>query len=64
MNEWLCSVEEERSGLTTASGPDSGIDNSSAEETAALRRARPSVKNQASLLHMKRHVLVRFSELN
>uniref|UniRef100_H2VAX9 Kinesin family member 7 n=1 Tax=Takifugu rubripes TaxID=31033 RepID=H2VAX9_TAKRU len=46
VNEWLCSVEEERSGLTTASGPDSGIDNSSAEETAALRRARPSVKNQ------------------
>uniref|UniRef100_A0A671UVV2 Kinesin family member 7 n=1 Tax=Sparus aurata TaxID=8175 RepID=A0A671UVV2_SPAAU len=25
--EWLCSVEEERSGLTTASGPDSGIEN-------------------------------------
>uniref|UniRef100_A0A674PFN2 Kinesin family member 7 n=1 Tax=Takifugu rubripes TaxID=31033 RepID=A0A674PFN2_TAKRU len=39
VNEWLCSVEEERSGLTTASGPDSGIDNSSAEETAALRRS-------------------------
>lgn len=49
VNEWLCSVEEERSGLTTASGPDSGIDNSSAEEAGALRRARPSVKNQVSL---------------
>lgn len=49
VNEWLCSVEEERSGLTTASGPDSGIDNSSAEEAGALRRVRPSVKNQVSL---------------
>uniref|UniRef100_H3CV76 Kinesin family member 7 n=1 Tax=Tetraodon nigroviridis TaxID=99883 RepID=H3CV76_TETNG len=49
VNEWLCSVEEERSGLTTASGPDSGIDNSSAEETGALRRSRPSVKNQVGL---------------
>uniref|UniRef100_A0A8C6KBL9 Kinesin family member 7 n=1 Tax=Nothobranchius furzeri TaxID=105023 RepID=A0A8C6KBL9_NOTFU len=35
VKEWLCSVEEERSGLTTASGPDSGIENSS---TFALRR--------------------------
>ncbi|KAL2077069.1 hypothetical protein ACEWY4_026573 [Coilia grayii] len=26
---WLCSVEEERSGLSSASGPDSGIDSSS-----------------------------------
>ncbi|XP_072321803.1 kinesin-like protein kif7 [Eucyclogobius newberryi] len=39
VKEWLCSVEEERSGLTTASGPDSGIENSSSEE-GALRRPR------------------------
>ncbi|KAJ0056206.1 hypothetical protein NL108_003505, partial [Boleophthalmus pectinirostris] len=39
VKEWLCSVEEERSGLTTASGPDSGIENSSSDE-CALRRAR------------------------
>ncbi|CAL8243219.1 unnamed protein product [Lota lota] len=32
VKEWLCSVEEERSGLTTASGPDSGIENSSTED--------------------------------
>uniref|UniRef100_A0A4W6C5W4 Kinesin family member 7 n=1 Tax=Lates calcarifer TaxID=8187 RepID=A0A4W6C5W4_LATCA len=32
VKEWLCSVEEERSGLTTASGPDSGIENKAAEE--------------------------------
>uniref|UniRef100_A0A667Z8K4 Kinesin family member 7 n=1 Tax=Myripristis murdjan TaxID=586833 RepID=A0A667Z8K4_9TELE len=46
VKEWLCSVEEERSGLTTASGPDSGIENSSTEESVALRRGRTSVKNQ------------------
>uniref|UniRef100_A0A3Q4GN25 Kinesin family member 7 n=1 Tax=Neolamprologus brichardi TaxID=32507 RepID=A0A3Q4GN25_NEOBR len=46
VKEWLCSVEEERSGLTTASGPDSGIENSSTEDSAGLRRGRPSVRNQ------------------
>ncbi|KAM7014681.1 kinesin-like protein kif7 [Tautogolabrus adspersus] len=46
VKEWLCSVEEERSGLTTASGPDSGIENSSTEDSVALRRGRPSVRNQ------------------
>ncbi|KAM9817173.1 kinesin-like protein kif7 [Neosynchiropus ocellatus] len=46
VKEWLCSVEEERSGLTTASGPDSGIDNSSTEDSLALRTGRPSITNQ------------------
>ncbi|KAM8893627.1 kinesin-like protein kif7 isoform 2-T3 [Spinachia spinachia] len=46
VKEWLCSVEEERSGLTTASGPDSGIENSSTEDSVALRRGRPPVGNQ------------------
>ncbi|KAM9366522.1 kinesin-like protein kif7 [Symphorus nematophorus] len=46
VKEWLCSVEEERSGLTTASGPDSGIENSSTEDNVALRRGRPSVRSQ------------------
>uniref|UniRef100_A0A665TK07 Kinesin motor domain-containing protein n=1 Tax=Echeneis naucrates TaxID=173247 RepID=A0A665TK07_ECHNA len=46
VKEWLCSVEEERSGLTTASGPDSGIENSSTEDSVALRRGRPTVRNQ------------------
>lgn len=49
VNEWLCSVEEERSALTTASGPDSGIENSSTEDSEALRRGRPSVRNHVSL---------------
>ncbi|XP_057709737.1 kinesin-like protein kif7 [Corythoichthys intestinalis] len=48
VKEWLCSVEEERSRLTTASGPDSGIDNGSTEESVALQRERPSVNNQDS----------------
>nr|XP_057944924.1 kinesin-like protein kif7 isoform X2 [Doryrhamphus excisus] len=48
VKEWICSVEEEQSRLTTASGPDSGIENSSAEESVALKRERPSVNNQDS----------------
>uniref|UniRef100_A0AAY4BB28 Kinesin motor domain-containing protein n=1 Tax=Denticeps clupeoides TaxID=299321 RepID=A0AAY4BB28_9TELE len=34
VKEWLCAVEEERSGLTSASGLDSGIESSSAEDSA------------------------------
>ena len=49
VKEWLCSVEEEQSRLTTASGPDSGIENSSTEESVALRRGRPTVRTQVSL---------------
>uniref|UniRef100_A0A8C9Y9Y9 Kinesin family member 7 n=1 Tax=Sander lucioperca TaxID=283035 RepID=A0A8C9Y9Y9_SANLU len=39
VKEWLCSVEEERSGLTTASGPDSGIENSSTEDSEIFKEA-------------------------
>ncbi|KAM6979603.1 kinesin-like protein kif7 [Aplochiton taeniatus] len=46
VKEWLCSVEEERSGLTTSSGPDSGIETSSAEDAAAVRRGRAAAKSQ------------------
>ncbi|XP_054626598.1 kinesin-like protein kif7 [Dunckerocampus dactyliophorus] len=46
VKEWICSVEEEQSRLTTASGPDSGIENSSTEESVALKRERPSMNNQ------------------
>ena len=49
VKEWLCSVEEERSGLTTASGPDSGIEGSSTEDHSALRRAKATNKNQVAL---------------
>ncbi|XP_056134524.1 kinesin-like protein kif7 [Lampris incognitus] len=48
VKEWLSSVEEERSGLTTASGPDSGIENSSTEDSLALRRGRSGLKSQES----------------
>ncbi|XP_028258406.1 kinesin-like protein kif7 isoform X2 [Parambassis ranga] len=50
VKEWLCSVEEERSGLTTASGPDSGIENSFTEDSVALKRGRPCVRNQIQRL--------------
>ncbi|XP_076880969.1 kinesin-like protein kif7 [Brachyhypopomus gauderio] len=52
VKEWLCAVEEERSGLTTASGPDSGIESSSAEDPALSRRGRPLPKSQ-ELNHVK-----------
>uniref|UniRef100_A0A3B4Y965 Kinesin family member 7 n=1 Tax=Seriola lalandi dorsalis TaxID=1841481 RepID=A0A3B4Y965_SERLL len=57
VKEWLCSVEEERSGLTTASGPDSGIENSSTEDSVALRRGRPTdsvVQLQAQVQRLER----------
>uniref|UniRef100_A0A665SZB0 Kinesin motor domain-containing protein n=1 Tax=Echeneis naucrates TaxID=173247 RepID=A0A665SZB0_ECHNA len=50
VKEWLCSVEEERSGLTTASGPDSGIENSSTEDSVALRRGRPTKEDNIAQL--------------
>uniref|UniRef100_A0A3Q1FFA8 Kinesin family member 7 n=1 Tax=Acanthochromis polyacanthus TaxID=80966 RepID=A0A3Q1FFA8_9TELE len=53
VKEWLCSVEEERSGLTTASGPDSGIENSSTEDSLALRRGRPS---EDSIAHLQSQI--------
>uniref|UniRef100_A0A4W6BYZ8 Kinesin family member 7 n=1 Tax=Lates calcarifer TaxID=8187 RepID=A0A4W6BYZ8_LATCA len=57
VKEWLCSVEEERSGLTTASGPDSGIENSSTEDSVALRRGRPTdsiMQLQAQIQRLER----------
>ncbi|XP_031442714.1 kinesin-like protein kif7 [Clupea harengus] len=46
---WLCSVEEERSGLSSASGPDSGIDSSSNDDSNALRKSRGhTLRNQDS----------------
>uniref|UniRef100_A0A8C9YC80 Kinesin family member 7 n=1 Tax=Sander lucioperca TaxID=283035 RepID=A0A8C9YC80_SANLU len=56
VKEWLCSVEEERSGLTTASGPDSGIENSSTEDSVALRRGRPSERNQDSIVLLQAQI--------
>ncbi|XP_058851425.1 kinesin-like protein kif7 [Acipenser ruthenus] len=47
VKEWQCSVEEERSELTTASGLDSGIESTSAEETtAALKKGREAARYQ------------------
>ncbi|KAG9266975.1 kinesin-like protein KIF7 [Astyanax mexicanus] len=46
VKEWLCAVEEERSGLTTASGLDSGIESSSTEDSAMLKKGRALLKGQ------------------
>uniref|UniRef100_A0A671QBC1 Kinesin-like protein kif7 n=1 Tax=Sinocyclocheilus anshuiensis TaxID=1608454 RepID=A0A671QBC1_9TELE len=46
VKEWLCTVEEERSGLTSASGLDSGIESSSTEDSTALKRGRVALNNQ------------------
>ncbi|MBN3277635.1 KIF7 protein, partial [Polyodon spathula] len=47
VKEWQCSVEEERSELTTASGLDSGIESTSAEETTgALKKGREAAQYQ------------------
>lgn len=56
VKEWLCSVEEERSGLTTASGPDSGIEGSSTEDHSALRRAKATNKNQVDFSITHAHI--------
>ncbi|KAJ8247502.1 hypothetical protein GJAV_G00247130 [Gymnothorax javanicus] len=47
VKEWLCAVEEERSELTTASGPDSGIESTSTEGSTALKKAGEATRNQA-----------------
>ncbi|XP_070351423.1 kinesin-like protein KIF7 isoform X1 [Equus asinus] len=47
VRDWLCAVEGERSALSSASGPDSGIESASAEERAALAPgARKGAKGQ------------------
>ncbi|XP_051755402.1 kinesin-like protein kif7 isoform X2 [Ctenopharyngodon idella] len=46
VKEWLCAVEEERSGLTSASGLDSGIESSSTEDSAVIKRGRAALNIQ------------------
>ncbi|VCX42733.1 unnamed protein product, partial [Gulo gulo] len=41
--DWLCAVEGERSALSSASGPDSGIESASAEEQATQGSGGPTV---------------------
>uniref|UniRef100_A0A9J7Y5K7 Kinesin family member 7 n=1 Tax=Cyprinus carpio carpio TaxID=630221 RepID=A0A9J7Y5K7_CYPCA len=50
VKEWLCAVEEERSGLTSASGLDSGIESSSTEDSTALKRGRVALNNQVDAM--------------
>ncbi|KAM9183708.1 kinesin-like protein KIF7 [Dugong dugon] len=37
VRDWLCAIEGERSALSSASGPDSGIESTSAEDQTTLR---------------------------
>ncbi|XP_036400407.1 kinesin-like protein kif7 [Megalops cyprinoides] len=46
VKEWLCTVEEERSELTTASGLDSGIESTSTEDSNALKKSRAAARAQ------------------
>ncbi|XP_048963625.1 kinesin-like protein KIF7 [Canis lupus dingo] len=43
VRDWLCAVEGERSALSSASGPDSGIESASAEEPATQGPGGPKV---------------------
>ncbi|XP_032201382.1 kinesin-like protein KIF7 isoform X2 [Mustela erminea] len=43
VRDWLCAVEGERSALSSASGPDSGIESASAEEQATQGPGGPTV---------------------
>ncbi|XP_073738361.1 kinesin-like protein KIF7 isoform X3 [Callorhinus ursinus] len=43
VRDWLCAVEGERSALSSASGPDSGIESASAEEQAMQGPGGPTV---------------------
>lgn len=43
VRDWLCAVEGERSALSSASGPDSGIESASAEEQATQGSSGPKV---------------------
>ncbi|MGH0140891.1 UNVERIFIED_CONTAM: hypothetical protein FKN15_049145 [Acipenser sinensis] len=58
VKEWQCSVEEERSELTTASGLDSGIESMSTEETtAALKKGREAARYQSDKLQDQQDLL-------
>lgn len=48
VKEWLCAVEEERSELTTASGLDSGIESTSTEGSAALKKGSGAARIQVN----------------
>uniref|UniRef100_A0A8C2Q648 Kinesin family member 7 n=1 Tax=Cyprinus carpio TaxID=7962 RepID=A0A8C2Q648_CYPCA len=63
VKEWLCAVEEERSGLTSASGLDSGIESSSTEDSTALKRGRVALNNQSDKLQEQQDLIVELHSL-
>ncbi|XP_051946244.1 kinesin-like protein kif7 isoform X2 [Xyrauchen texanus] len=63
VKEWLCAVEEERSGLTSASGLDSGIESSSTEDSTALKKGRTALNNQSDKLQEQQDLIAELYSL-
>ncbi|XP_051506257.1 kinesin-like protein kif7 isoform X2 [Myxocyprinus asiaticus] len=63
VKEWLCAVEEERSGLTSASGLDSGIESSSTEDSTALKKGRAALNNQSDKLQEQQDLIAELYSL-
>ncbi|XP_053079532.1 kinesin-like protein KIF7 isoform X5 [Acinonyx jubatus] len=56
VRDWLCAVEGERSALSSASGPDSGIESASAEEQATQGPGGPKEDGALQLLALQSQV--------
>uniref|UniRef100_A0A671EA54 Kinesin family member 7 n=1 Tax=Rhinolophus ferrumequinum TaxID=59479 RepID=A0A671EA54_RHIFE len=56
VRDWLCAVEGERSALSSASGPDSGIESASAAEEQATQGPGGRKEDEAALLALQSQV--------
>ncbi|XP_054433539.1 kinesin-like protein KIF7 [Pteronotus mesoamericanus] len=56
VRDWLCEVEGERSGLSSASGPDSGIESASAAEEQAAQGPGGRKEGEGALLALQSQV--------
>uniref|UniRef100_A0A452SBF4 Kinesin family member 7 n=1 Tax=Ursus americanus TaxID=9643 RepID=A0A452SBF4_URSAM len=64
VRDWLCAVEGERSALSSASGPDSGIESASAEEQATQGSSGPKDEEGAVQLLALQSQVARLEEEN
>ncbi|XP_069322723.1 kinesin-like protein KIF7 isoform X3 [Eulemur rufifrons] len=64
VRDWLCAVEGERSALSSASGPDSGIESASAEDQAAQEPGRRKEDEGAQQLLSLQSQVARLEEEN
>ncbi|KAI5764916.1 KIF7 [Gulo gulo luscus] len=64
VRDWLCAVEGERSALSSASGPDSGIESASAEEQATQGSGGPTDEDGAVQLLALQSQVARLEEEN